>query len=152
MALIRRTARVPYSAEQMLRLVNDIEAYPAFLHWCQAAEIERTEGAVVEAALEVGIKGIHRTMRTRNTTDAAAGGGQASIRIEMVQGPLKRLSGGWHFADTPSGGCDIELALDYEIQRTPFGMLLRTLFDEIANSQLNAFIRRADVVYGGRGA
>ena len=148
MAHIRRTARVPYSADQMLGLVNDIAAYPVFLHWCQAARIERSEGDSVDAALDVGIKGIYRTIRTRNSTQRSADGSQASIRIEMIQGPLKRLRGAWRFSDVGQEACDVELSLEYETHRTPFGMLLRTLFDEIANSQLNAFIRRADALYG----
>lgn len=152
MAAIRRKARVPYTALQMLTLVNDIEAYPEFLHWCHAARIEKSTGAVVEAALEIGIKGIHKTMRTRNTTDAPdseESDSPATIRIEMIDGPLRRLHGLWRFTDVPEHGCDIDLSLEYEIHRTPFGLLLRALFDEIANSQLNAFIRRADSVYGG---
>jgi ribosome-associated toxin RatA of RatAB toxin-antitoxin module len=61
---------------------------------------------------------------------------------------LKRLEGNWRFSDCSPGACDIELRLDYEVHLTPFGFLLRTIFDEIANSQLNAFIRRADAIYG----
>jgi ribosome-associated toxin RatA of RatAB toxin-antitoxin module len=148
MQQIRRKARVPYTARQMLELVNDIEAYPEFLHWCQAATIESSNADTVEAALEIGIRGIHRTMRTRNRTEVAEQGDSALIWIEMIDGPLRHLSGGWAFDPVAGNGCDIELRLDYEVQRTPFGLLLRTLFDEIANSQLNAFIRRAGVLYG----
>jgi ribosome-associated toxin RatA of RatAB toxin-antitoxin module len=147
MAAIKRRVRVAYSASQMLALVNDIESYPEFLHWCHAARIEKSGGSVVEAALDIGIRGIHKTMRTKNTTQAAAGDRGARIRIEMIDGPLKRLVGGWQFTDCAQGGCDVELVLEYEVHRTPFGMLLRTVFDEIANSQLNAFIRRAGTVY-----
>jgi ribosome-associated toxin RatA of RatAB toxin-antitoxin module len=131
----------------MLTLVNDVEAYPEFLHWCQGARIEKSVGNVVEAALEIGIKGIHKTMRTRNTTEASAEG-RARIHICMVDGPLKRLEGSWLFSDCPANACDIELRLEYEVHSTPFGFLLRAIFDEIANSQLNAFIRRADSLYG----
>jgi ribosome-associated toxin RatA of RatAB toxin-antitoxin module len=144
---IRRSARVPYSAEQMLTLVNDIEAYPEFLHWCHAARIDASEGGVVDASLEIGVRGIHRTMRTRNRTETSPTAGAAHIRIEMIDGPLKHMRGGWTFTPCASGGCDVELRLEYEVHRTPFGLLLKTLFDEIANSQLRAFIRRADAVY-----
>jgi ribosome-associated toxin RatA of RatAB toxin-antitoxin module len=150
MALIQRTARVPYSALQMLTLVNDIEAYPEFLRWCRGARIEKDTGPVVEAALDIGVGGVHKTMRTRNTTTVSDPGSPARIRIEMLDGPLKRMNGGWTFNDREPEGCDIELVLDYEVQRTPFGFVLRTLFDEIANSQLSAFIRRARAVYGAR--
>jgi ribosome-associated toxin RatA of RatAB toxin-antitoxin module len=132
----------------MLALVNDIESYPAFLHWCRAARIEKSTGSIVEAALDIGISGIHKTMRTRNVTSVAADSGAANIRIEMLEGPLKRLVGQWTFVDLADGGSDVDLVLEYEVHRTPFGMLLRTVFDDIASSQLNAFIRRAEALHG----
>jgi len=148
MAMIQRSARVPYSVLQMLTLVNDIEAYPEFLHWCQAARIEKSVGPIVEAGLDVGLRGIHKTMRTRNRTEVDESGSPASIEIDMLDGPLKRLQGSWTFSDCEPAGCNVELRLDYEVHLTPFGLLLRALFDEIASSQLNAFIRRAGALYG----
>jgi len=147
MAVIQRRARVAYSPSEMLQLVNDIESYPEFLHWCHAARIEKRSGAAVEAALDIGIGGIYRTMRTRNTTDPGGDGRPAAIHIEMLSGPVQELRGTWTFAEREPGGCDIELRLEYQMHRGPFGRLLRTLFDEIANSQLNAFIRRADRLF-----
>lgn len=149
MAVIQRSASVPYSAGQMLALVNDIEAYPKFLHWCHDARIEQDQGAAVEAALEIGISGIYKTIRTRNVTSQGQDVGEpATIRIEMVEGPLKSLSGRWTFSDRPAGGSEVELHLEYEVHLSPLGFILRSLFDEIANSQLNAFVKRARVVYG----
>ena len=84
MAVIDRSARVPYGADQMLALVNDINTYPKFLHWCHAARVERAEGLTVDAALEIGISGIYKTIRTRNTTRPAAEQQPATIRIEML--------------------------------------------------------------------
>ena len=132
----------------MLALVNDIESYPEFLHWCRAARIEKSGGPVVEAALDIGLGGIHKTMRTRNRTSVTDDRGAANIRIEMIDGPLRHLVGDWNFREQPGEGSEIELVLDYEIHRTPFGMLLRAVFDEIASSQLNAFVRRAHALHG----
>lgn len=145
MAVIERNAHVSYSAEQMLALVNDIDSYPEFLHWCHGARIESSEANTVSAALEIGIAGIYKTFRTRNTTSGSPGASR--IDIEMIEGPLKKLHGAWHFTDDAEGS-DIKLRLEYEVQFSPFGAMLKTLFDEIANSQLNAFIRRAGAVYG----
>jgi ribosome-associated toxin RatA of RatAB toxin-antitoxin module len=150
MSVIQRSARVPYGALQMLTLVNDIEAYPEFLHWCYAARIEQSKGHIVEAALDIGVKGIHRTIRTQNTTETPAAGDAMTVHIDMLDGPLKRLHGVWTFRDVEAGASDVELSLEYEIHRTPFGILLRALFDEIANSQLHAFIKRAEAVYGAK--
>ena len=35
--------RVPYSAEKMFDLVNEVERYPQFLHWCTGAVVEYAE-------------------------------------------------------------------------------------------------------------
>jgi ribosome-associated toxin RatA of RatAB toxin-antitoxin module len=150
MAVIERNARVPYSTDQMLALVNDIDAYPEFLHWCRGARIERATGSRVEAALDIGIGGISKTMRTRNTTSVADAGAPITIQIEMLEGPLKKLHGSWKFEPQPGAGCEITLRLEYEVQRSPLGLILRSLFDEIANSQLKAFVSRARGVYGER--
>ena len=148
MPVIERNARVPYSANQMLALVNDIDSYPEFLHWCHGARIDKQTGDEVEAALEIGISGIYKTIRTRNTTKRVESGEPVTVRIEMIEGPLKALRGSWAFLGLPQQGCDIELRLEYEIHSSPFGLILRNLFDEIANSQLNAFVKRARAVYG----
>ena len=148
MPVIERSARVPYTADQMLGLVNDIESYPKFLHWCHAARIEQADGPTVEAALEIGISGIYKTMRTRNTTRPAEGGEPASICIELIDGPLKHLEGTWRFIAESPAGCEVALCIEYEVHLSPLGFILRALFDEIANSQLHAFVKRARVVYG----
>lgn len=148
MPVMRRSAHVPYSALQMLKLVNDIDAYPEFLHWCRDARIERSDDGTVDAALEIGVSGFRRTLRTRNTTRVREGDGEAWVDIEMIDGPLAYLSGGWVFADVAPGECEVTLSLDYEMQRTPFGQLLHVIFEEIANSQLHAFVRRAREIYG----
>jgi hypothetical protein len=51
----------------MFDLVNDIRSYPSFLHWCHGARIEREQGNTIEAELEIGIAGLHKSFRTRNT-------------------------------------------------------------------------------------
>lgn len=39
MSQISRTALVPYSAEQMYQLVNDVQSYPQFLPGCTGSRI-----------------------------------------------------------------------------------------------------------------
>lgn len=148
MAVIERHAQVPFSADEMLALVNDIDSYPDFLHWCHAARVERADGQTVDAALEIGISGIYKTIRTRNSTQPGEGDRPATIQIEMIEGPLKHLRGTWVFKDLVDEGCDVELQIEYEVHRSPLGIILRALFDEIANSQLHAFVKRARAVYG----
>ena len=143
MPRIRRRAHVPYTAEQMFDLVNDVEAYPKFLHWCSGARVCSADERHVEAAIDIGISGFQKTFRTRNALDRPK-----RITIALVSGPFSRLEGAWEFVDTLGGGADIELMLDYEISDSPLGLLLAKVFEEIARSQMSAFVRRADEIYG----
>jgi ribosome-associated toxin RatA of RatAB toxin-antitoxin module len=128
----------------MFDLVNDVEAYPKFLHWCTGARVESRGETHVEAAIDIGIAGLHKTFRTRNTLERPK-----RISIALVSGPFSRLDGAWEFTDAPSGGADVELSLDYEISHSALGLVLAKAFEEVARSQLSAFVRRADEVYEG---
>jgi ribosome-associated toxin RatA of RatAB toxin-antitoxin module len=143
MPAIRRSARVPYTAAQMFDLVNDIEAYPQFLHWCRGARVAVSAADTVEATVDIGIGGMHKSFMTRNTLERPR-----RIGITLLSGPFRRLDGAWTFADVPGGGTDVELALDYEVNYSPLAFVFAAVFEEVARSQLNAFVRRAGAVYG----
>lgn len=143
MRSIERSARVPHTAAQMFDLVNDVESYPKFLHWCRGATIMHREGDVVEAELDIGISGIHKSFRTRNTLRPPS-----EIEIELVSGPFRHLDGKWRFEDLDAGGSEVSLVLEFEVAMSPLSMIFSTVFEELARSQMNAFIERARHVYG----
>ena len=142
MSSIRRTADVPYSSEQMYALVDDIESYPEFLRWCRDARVTRRDGQIVEATLDVGLAGFHKQLSTRNSLEPPR-----RIGIALVAGPFRHLSGEWLF-EPRAQGCRVSLALELESQVSPFGMIFAAAFEEIARSQLQAFLSRADKLYG----
>lgn len=142
MTVVRRNARVPYSAQQMFALVNDIESYPEFLHWCRAARILSRNGNTIDARLDVGVAGIGRSFVTRNTLTEPS-----EIGVRLLSGPFKRLDGGWKFTDV-DGGCDVELLLDFQMKASPFSAVFAAIFEEIARTQMSAFLARADRIYG----
>jgi ribosome-associated toxin RatA of RatAB toxin-antitoxin module len=140
---VRRSVRVPYSAEKMFELVNDVESYPEFLHWCTGAIVESVQGNVIEATLQIGILGFHREFRTRNTLARPH-----RIQIELVSGPFRRLRGEWRFTDVEPGGAEVSLALHFEVTVSPFGAVFSRVFEELAGSQMTAFVNRAHDMYG----
>ena len=95
MPTVQRSSRVIYSAEQMFDLVNDIEKYPEFLHWCRGARVDVRQGNTIEATLDIGVLGFQRSFRTRNTLRRPD-----RISIELVSGPFRRLRGEWKFVDS----------------------------------------------------
>ena len=144
MPTVQRNARVPYSAQQMFDLVNDIEKYPEFLHWCSGARVDVRQGATLEATLDIGLLGFQRSFRTRNTLRRPD-----RILIELVSGPFRRLRGEWRFTDQPDGGSETSLSLAFEVTVSPFGTLFSKVFEELAGAQMTAFAERAAALYGG---
>ena len=145
MPTVKRSARVPYTAEQMFDLVNDIEQYPKFLHWCRGARIDLRQGMTVEATLDIGVLGFHQSFRTRNTLQRPE-----RIGIDLVSGPFRSLRGEWRFIPVPDRGSDISLTLTFEVTLSPFGLVFTKVFEELASSQMTAFVDRANVIYGTR--
>ena len=71
MASVQKAVLVPYSAEQMLDLVERIEDYPRFLPWCGGATIlERTAGQTI-ARLDIHYHGVHAHFTTVNRIEEA---------------------------------------------------------------------------------
>ena len=109
MPQISRTALVPYSAEQMYQLVNDVNAYPDFLPGCTGSRVLESGPTQMTAAVDVSKAGISKTFTTRNTlTD------NQSILMHLVDGPFKKLIGGWKFTPLSQDACKIEFHLDFE--------------------------------------
>jgi ribosome-associated toxin RatA of RatAB toxin-antitoxin module len=140
---VRRTATVPYSAAQMFTLVSDIESYPEFLHWCRDARVTKRGEKEIEATVDIGIRGLHRSFSTRNPIEEPR-----RIGVHLVSGPFRYLSGEWRFDAQQDGSCIVSLDLDFEVSRSPFGRIFEALFDEVARSQMGAFLKRADELYG----
>jgi ribosome-associated toxin RatA of RatAB toxin-antitoxin module len=140
---VKRTARVAHTPEQMFDLVNDVERYPEFLHWCRGARIDLKQGNTIEATLEIGMLGFHQSFRTRNTLQRPE-----RIGLDLVSGPFRRLRGDWRFAAAAGGGADIALTLTFEVTMSPFGLVFARIFEEVAASQMTAFIERAGEIYG----
>jgi ribosome-associated toxin RatA of RatAB toxin-antitoxin module len=127
----------------MFDLVNDIEKYPEFLHWCRGARIDTRYGSTVEATLDIGVLGFQRSFKTRNTLRRPD-----RIQIDLVSGPFRRLRGEWRFTNMPSEESDVSLSLVFDVTISPFGIVFSKVFEELAGAQMDAFIARAVSLYG----
>ncbi len=143
MPTVQRSAHVPYTTEQMFDLVNDVERYPEFLHWCRGARVDLIQGNTIEATLDIGVVGFHQSFRTRNTLQRPG-----RIGIDLVSGPFRRLRGEWRFVPGPGGSAEVTLTLTFEVTLSPFGIVFAKVFEELAASQMTAFVARAKKVYG----
>ena len=63
---IRRSALLPYSAELIYQLINDVEAYPQYMDGCVGAEVLLADESMMEARLDLSRAGIKMSFSTRN--------------------------------------------------------------------------------------
>jgi ribosome-associated toxin RatA of RatAB toxin-antitoxin module len=142
MKQIARSAIVEHSAAEMYALVEDIEAYPRFLPWCAAAEVHERRAGATKATLTVGRGGLRHSFTTLNENRP----GEA-IDMRLVEGPFRRFQGEWRFVPLGAHASRIEFTLQYEFSSRTLGRLIAPLFDGIADSMVEAFVRRAAEVY-----
>ena len=129
----------------MYELVSDVEAYPAFLPWCNRSDVLKRAGDTVDASLELHKGSISKTFTTRNSHRQ----GEA-IDITLLGGPFRHLEGGWRFDALGDDGCKVSLELDFEFESKMVDMLFGSFFEETCNSLVDAFTTRAVEVYGER--
>jgi ribosome-associated toxin RatA of RatAB toxin-antitoxin module len=143
MPTIHRSCRVQHTAAEMFDLVNDIEAYPEFLHWVRAARIDERGDDYMKATMDIGISGIHKSFTTLNTFERPQ-----RLDIELVSGPFRHLDGLWEFEDVGDNECEVSVTLTFEVVASPLSMVFSMVFEELVRAQVTAFVHRADVVYG----
>lgn len=145
MRKIERSALVPYAAREMFVLVDDVEAYPEFLSWCNSAVVDSRSEDIVEATLELQKGSVTKTFTTRNKRCEFD-----SIELALVRGPFKHLSGGWRFKDLGDDGSKVTLDLEFEFKSRVTDLMFGSFFEEICNALVDAFSSRAAVIYGGK--
>ena len=140
-----KSVLVTYSAEQMFGLVDDVPRYPEFLPWCSGAEVVRNVQHVTRATLQINYRGIRQRFTTDNTTVPPQ-----SLTMQLVEGPFRALDGVWRFNDLDGRGCKIEFRLHYEFSSRVLAALLGPVFGTIADTLVEAFVKRAGQVHGSR--
>ncbi|MBF0690936.1 type II toxin-antitoxin system RatA family toxin [Providencia alcalifaciens] len=142
MPQISRSALVPFSAEQMYKLVNDVISYPSFLPGCVGSRIISHSSDEMTASVEVSKAGISKTFITKNALED-----NKRIQMQLVEGPFRTLSGGWQFIPLSADACKIEFHLDFEFTNKLIELAFGKIFKELANNMVQAFTSRAKVVY-----
>jgi len=140
---VDRSALVPYSAEQMYALVEDVVAYPTFLPWCTATTLHSKDANTIEASLELQKSGVTKSFRTRNSLHPGV-----AMGIALVGGPFRHLQGGWRFDQLGKDGSKVSLALEFEFESFMTDILFGHYFEETCNSLVDSFTRRAHDIYG----
>ena len=142
---IHKSVLIWFSPEEMFRLVTDVEAYPQFLPWCDHARVLETTDQGMTAEVGIKMAGLKQSFTTRNTHVPGR-----EVQMELIDGPFSNLSGGWTFSPVGDGtqrACKVELNLHYGFSSAALSAVVGPVFDKIASSLVDAFIKRAEQVY-----
>ena len=150
MKQVRKSVLLWYSPAEMYALVADVEAYPKFLPWCDRAEVVQTHADGVTARLHLHYMGVQHDFTTRNVQVPGE-----SVSIQLVDGPFSLLEGSWVFHPIPRPGdappaCRIGFDLRYAFSSKALELVVSPVFDKIANTFVDSFVRRAEDVHGAR--
>jgi ribosome-associated toxin RatA of RatAB toxin-antitoxin module len=143
MAQVDKSVLVPHAASQMFDLVDAVEQYPEFLPWCGGSECNFRDAEITRATLHINYRGLRQSFSTENAKVRPQ-----SMQIKLIEGPFKMLAGGWRFTDLAAAGCKVELSLHYEFSSRLMEKLVGPVFGYIANSMVDAFVKRAQRMYG----
>lgn len=143
MEKIYRSALVMHTAQQMYGLVDDIESYSQFVPNCKSASIIVREENVVSATLEVSKSGIAKSFSTKNCLTP-----HSSIKMELLDGPFKHLTGEWLFTPLSEEACKIELYIEFEFSNKLASVAFKSVFSQLVQSMVTAFTDRAKTIHG----
>lgn len=153
MTIVQRKQEVCYSPAEMYQLVDDVQNYQDFLPWCKKSSVlSRTENEV-RATLLLSAGGMYKSFTTCNRLQK-----DKMIQISLVDGPFKHLEGFWLFHPSETNtnintkqGCCIQFELEFEFSTRLLSMAFSPVFNQVANTLVDAFVKRADCLYGFNG-
>ena len=142
MQRVKKSVLVPYSCAAMFELVDAVEQYPQFLPWCGGTQVlERREDGKT-ARIDIDYHRVKAHFTTDNVNRPPE-----SIVVTLRHGPFRHLHGEWRFVALAPDACKIEFELAYEFASHMLERIVGPVFGHIANTFIDAFVRRAESVY-----
>ena len=142
MAQVHKTVLINHTAAQMFALVDDVLKYPEFLPWCGGVDLISQDENSTVATLHIAYHGLHQKFTTENHKTYPS-----LMDIQLKNGPFKHLEGVWKFVALNDEACKIEFMLNYEFANAFLEKIIAPVFSHIANTLVDGFVARADVVY-----
>ncbi|MCV0427480.1 MAG: SRPBCC family protein [Roseibium sp.] len=141
--------KVNHNADDMFRLVADVEQYPQFVPLCQDLHIRGRKDlgdgrTVLVADMTVAYKLFKETFTSRVELRPE----ERTILVEYLDGPFKHLENKWTFEDADEETCSVGFYISYEFRSRTLGSLMGVMFDKAFRKFSSAFEARADQVYG----
>lgn len=135
---------MPYTAEEMFKLVADIEKYPEFLPWCKSCNVLAQQDEIIKANLTVGYKFYKESFLSQVTLHP-----NDKIEVAYLNGPFKYLHNTWTFTpqeDDPNFTV-LNFYIDFEFRSKIMQKLIQDVFIDSCCRMVRAFETRAMHLY-----
>ena len=147
---VKKSVLLWYSPQEMYDLVVAVEDYPRFLPWCEKAEVLESHPGGMTVKLHLAYAGVRHAFTTRNEHVPGE-----SVVVQLVDGPFSMLDGTWLFQPlgrpgSEAAACKVELDLRYTFASRALELVVSPVFDRIANTFVDSFVKRAEQVHGRR--
>lgn len=143
MTIVEKIVLVEHTPAQMFELVDQVEDYPKFLPWCGGTQLHLRSETLTTATVHINYHGVKSHFSTDNTKRFPN-----HMQMRLRDGPMKHLDGSWQFSPLGDSACKIEFRLHYEFSSRMLEKVLGPVFSHIANSFVEAFVKRAKQLYG----
>ena len=142
----RYARRIFHAPDDLLALVENVEAYPEFVNLISALRITRREDISpmhthFEAEALVAYKMINE--RFASTVDVLRDQHRIEVRKSERGGALKHLENIWTFHPLPDGSTLVQFDIDVRLKAFFLDSLLAQKFDSAAQAVIKAFEARA---------
>jgi len=127
----------------MFQLVDSVEDYPLFLPWCGGTEVKWRDDLTTVATIYIDYMGVKQSFTTENSKSP-----HNEMNLSLQEGPFTDLQGHWRFLALGDTACKVEFRLSYTFSNRVLETLLAPVFNHIANTFVDAFVTRADMLYG----
>jgi len=139
---VARSVLVEHPPGKMFALADAVEDYREFLPWCGATTVIHRDESKTRATIEINYHGIRQSFTTENAKRAPE-----EMLVRLVEGPFRRLEGVWRFTALGERGCKVEFRLSYEFSGKLLEKVIGPVFNYIASTLLDAFVKRASGIH-----
>ena len=137
-----------YSKEQLYDVVSRVEDYHQFVPACVKSHVIERRQTYLRAELEIGIP----PLIWEKYTSRVALSPPNSVIAKCIDGKMfKHLETHWKFGEgipNNSQTCSLDFTVAFEFRSLVHSQLVHVFFDEMARQTVNAFLRRAELLYG----
>src|ERR1035437_1528080 len=143
MAVVEKSVLIEHTAAQIFEVIDDVEPYPQFLPWCSGVDVHEKTERQTAARLHVNYHGIKVHFSTVNPKEFPR-----LMTIHLRDGPFRQLDGHWRLTPLGETACKIEFRLHYEFSSRLLEKAVGPVFNHIANTLIESFVKRANEIHG----